>query len=131
DNTVRLAGVLLQIDKQRGRRSCASLRVLVRRPLNGQHSVWWGPGGLGPYPSAGRLLPPRSGSTDIAAPCAIVPPGANTRVSPRHSHTNRGGRRRPAGLSGQITCQTRAVRSLVNDSEPTGDLFAAMRGAAV
>src|SRR4030095_11643263 len=35
------------------------------------------------------------------------------------------------GLSGQITCQTRAVRSLVNDSAPTGDLFAAMRGAAV
>src|SRR4029453_4001487 len=29
DNTVRLAGVLLQIDKQRGPRSCASLRVLV------------------------------------------------------------------------------------------------------
>src|SRR4029453_1702592 len=73
------------------------------------------------YTSDGRLLPPRSGSTDIAAPCAIVPPGANTRVSPRHSHTNRGRRRRPAGLSGQITCQTRAVRSLVNNSEPTGE----------
>src|SRR4029434_10741587 len=25
------------------------------------------------------------------------------------------------GVSGQITCQTRAVRSLVNDSEPTGE----------
>src|SRR5215475_7781710 len=90
DNTVRLAGVLLQIDKQRGRRSCASLRVLVRRHLNGQHSVWWGPRCLGRYTSDGRLLPPRSGNTDIAAPCAIAPPGANTRVPPRHSHPNRG-----------------------------------------
>jgi transposase len=98
DTTVRLAGVLLQIDKQRGRRSCASLRVLVRRHLNGQHSVWWGPRCLGRYTSDGRLLPPRSGSTEIAAPCAIVPPGANTRVSPRHSHTNRGRRRRPASV---------------------------------
>jgi transposase len=98
DNTVRLAGVLLQIDKQRGRRSCASLRVLVRRHLNGQHSVWWGPRCLGRYTSAGRLLPPRSGSTDIAAPGAIVPPEATTRVSPRHSHTNRGRRRRPASV---------------------------------
>ena len=96
DNTVRLAGVLLQIDKQRGRRSCASLRVLVRRHLNGQHSVWWGPRCLGRYTSDGRLLPPRSGNTDIAAPCAIAPPGANTRVPPRHSRTNRSRRKRPA-----------------------------------
>jgi len=57
DNTVRLDGVLLQIDKQRGRRSCASLRVLVRRHLNGQHSVWWGPRCLGLYEGAGRPLP--------------------------------------------------------------------------
>src|SRR4029453_16744515 len=47
DNTVRLAGVLLQIDKPRGRRSCASLRVCVRRHLSGEHSVWWGPRCLG------------------------------------------------------------------------------------
>src|SRR4030095_6144665 len=99
DNTVRLEGMLLQIDKQRGRRSCASLRVLVRRHLNGQHSVWWGPRCLGRYTGDGRLLPPRSGSTDIAAPCAIAPPGANTRVPPRHPRTNRGRRRRPASVS--------------------------------
>jgi transposase len=96
DNTVRLAGVVLQIDKQRGRRSCASLRVLVRRHLNGQHSVWWGPRCLGRYTGDGRLLTPRSGDTDMAAPCAIAPPGANTRVPPRHSRTNRGRRKRPA-----------------------------------
>jgi hypothetical protein len=98
DNTVRLAGVLLQIDKQRGRRSCASLRVLVRRHLNGEHSVWWGPRCLGRYTGAGRLLRVRSGSTDIAAPSTIASPGASTRVPPRHSHTNRGHRRRPASV---------------------------------
>ena len=56
DNTVRLDGVLLQLDKQRGRRSCAGLRVLVRRHLNGHHSVWWGPRCLGRYTAAGRLV---------------------------------------------------------------------------
>ena len=98
DNTVRLASVLLQIDKQRGRRTCASLRVLVRRHLNGEHSVWWGPRCLGRYTGAGRLQRVRSGSTDIAAPRAIVAPGASTRVPPRHSHPNQGPRRRPASV---------------------------------
>ena len=54
DNTVRLDAVVLQIDKQRGRRSCAGLRVLVRRHLDGRHSVWWGPRCLGRYTAAGR-----------------------------------------------------------------------------
>ena len=54
DNTVRLDGLLLQIDKQRGRRSCVGLRVLVRRHLDGRHSVWWGPRCLGRYTAAGR-----------------------------------------------------------------------------
>ena len=54
DNTVRLDGVLLQIDKQRGRRTCAGLRVLVRRHLDGRHSIWWGPRCLGRYTAAGR-----------------------------------------------------------------------------
>ena len=98
DNTVRLDGVVRPLDKQRGRRSCASLRGLVRRHLNGQHSVWWGPRCLGRYTGDGRPLSPRSGGTDIASPGAIAPPGANTRVPPRHSHTNRGHRRRPASV---------------------------------
>ena len=54
DNTFdRLA---LQIDKQRGRRSCAGLRVLVRRHLNGQHSIWCGPRRFGLYDAQGRTL---------------------------------------------------------------------------
>jgi transposase len=56
DNTVTLEGLVLQLDKQRGRRSCAGLRVLVRRHLDGIHSIWWGPRCLGRYSPAGRLL---------------------------------------------------------------------------
>jgi len=56
DNTVTLAGVRLQIQKQRGRRTCAGLRVLVRRHLDGSHSVWWGTRRFGRYDHVGRPL---------------------------------------------------------------------------
>jgi len=58
DNTVSFSGLVLQVDKQRGRRTCAGLRVLVRRHLDGTHSVWWGPRCLGRYSAAGRALNP-------------------------------------------------------------------------
>lgn len=58
DNTVSFGRLLFQVDKQRGRRSCAGLRVLVRRHLDGTHSVWWGPRCLGRYSAAGRALAP-------------------------------------------------------------------------
>ncbi len=54
DNTVALDGVRLQIMKQRGRRTCAGLRVLVRRHLDGRHSVWWGTRCFGCYDARGR-----------------------------------------------------------------------------
>jgi transposase len=56
DNTVVLDRVVLQIAKQRGRRTCAGLPVLVRRHLDGRHSVWWGRRCLGRYDAAGRPL---------------------------------------------------------------------------
>ena len=56
DNTVVFGRVVLQIDKQRGRRSCAGLPVLVRRHLDGRHSIWWGPRCLGRYTATGRPL---------------------------------------------------------------------------
>ncbi len=56
DNTVRLGGLRLQIAKQRGRRTCAGLRVLVRRHLAGHHTIWWGPRLLGRYTPQGRPL---------------------------------------------------------------------------
>lgn len=54
DNTVVLDRVVLQIDKQRGRRTCAGLPVLVRRHLDGRHSVWWGPRCLGLFTATGQ-----------------------------------------------------------------------------
>jgi len=54
DNTLVLDRVVLQLDKQRGRRSCAGRRVLVRRHLDGRHSVWWGPRCLGWFTATGR-----------------------------------------------------------------------------
>jgi len=57
DNVVVLEQVPLQLAKQPGRRSCAGLRVIVRRHLSGQHSVWHGPRCLGRYDGQGRPLP--------------------------------------------------------------------------
>ncbi len=42
DNTVVLDRLVLAIPRQPGRRSCAGLRVLVRRHLDGRLSVWCG-----------------------------------------------------------------------------------------
>lgn len=54
DNTVRLGGVVLQIAKQRGRRTCAGLQVVIRRHLNGTHAIWWGTRCLGRYSPTGQ-----------------------------------------------------------------------------
>jgi hypothetical protein len=56
DNTVRLDGVLLQLAKQPGRRTCAGLQVLVRRYLNGTHAIWWGARCWGRYSPTGQPL---------------------------------------------------------------------------
>src|SRR2546422_3088891 len=58
DNVVVLEQIPLQLAKQPGRRSCAGLRVIVRRHLSGQHSVWHGTRCLGRYDGQGRPLPP-------------------------------------------------------------------------
>jgi transposase len=65
DNTIRLDGIVLQLAKQRGRRSCAGLRVLLRRHLDGHHSVWWGPRCLGHFSPSGQ---PSSLTTPAGAP---------------------------------------------------------------
>lgn len=56
DNTVVLEGVRLQIAKQPGRRTCAGLMVVVRRHLDGSHSVWRGPQCWGRFDARGRVL---------------------------------------------------------------------------
>jgi hypothetical protein len=56
DNVVSFEGIALQLAKQPGRRSCTGLRVLVRRHLTGEHTVWRGPQCLGRYDATGRPL---------------------------------------------------------------------------
>lgn len=56
DNVVTADSVPLQVAKQPGRRTCAGLRVLVRRHLNGHHSVWYGSRCFGRYDRHGRPL---------------------------------------------------------------------------
>jgi hypothetical protein len=48
--------VALQLDKQPGRRTCAGLRVLIRRHLDGYHSVWYGPRCFGRYDRGGQQI---------------------------------------------------------------------------
>ncbi len=54
DNTVTLGQVVLQLAQQPGRRTCAGLEVVVRRHLDGRHSVWRGPQRLGHFEADGQ-----------------------------------------------------------------------------
>ena len=54
DNTVCFDGLLLQLVKQPGRRTCAGLAVQVRRHLDGGHTVRRGTQLLGVYDAQGR-----------------------------------------------------------------------------
>jgi transposase len=56
DNTVTLDGVVLQITRQPGRRTCAGLSVEARRHLDGTHTLTWGTKLLGRYSALGRAL---------------------------------------------------------------------------
>ena len=62
DNTVRLEGLVLQIAKQRGRRTCAGLQVTLRRSLNGTHTIWWGTRCLGRYSPTGQPVAAGAGA---------------------------------------------------------------------
>jgi hypothetical protein len=58
DNTVRFDRLVLQVAKQPGRRTCAGLRVLVRRHLAGHHSVWHGTRCFGRFDARGKAVTP-------------------------------------------------------------------------
>lgn len=92
DNTVSFDGQVLQISKQPGRRTCTGLTVTVRRHLDGTFTIVRGLQTLGRYEPTGQ---------------PVTPP-----VSPSRSP------RRQSSESGQITCQTEADKSLVNNSRP-------------
>jgi hypothetical protein len=87
DNTVTLLGVVLQIEKQKHRRSCVGLRVLARRHLDGRFTVWLGPHCLGSYDLHGRLKGPMGAAGPVDAGNG---PGAHKDLGRRRS-----GRRRP------------------------------------
>jgi hypothetical protein len=77
DNTVSLDGVRLQLAKQPGRPTCAGLRVIVRRQLDGAHTVWRGPQCLGHYAPSGASRPAvleRAGNGRFRVAGAHVPP---------------------------------------------------------
>ena len=56
DNVVTIDRLTLQLAKQPGRRTCAGLRVLIRRHLNGHHTVWYGGRCFGRYDAHGRAV---------------------------------------------------------------------------
>jgi transposase len=68
DNVVTLDGVALQLAKQPGRRTCAGVRITVRRHLDGSHSVWRGTQCWGRYDGRGQPLPPPPGGYRHSAP---------------------------------------------------------------
>jgi transposase len=61
DNTVTIGRQVLQIAPQPGRRTCAGLRVVVRRHLDGAYSISRGPTRVAHYDAQGRPV-------DAAAP---------------------------------------------------------------
>jgi hypothetical protein len=54
DNVVTADRLALPLAKPPGRRTCAGLRVLIRRHLSGHYSVWYGARRLGRYDGQGR-----------------------------------------------------------------------------
>jgi hypothetical protein len=98
DNVVTLDGVPLQLAKQPGRRSCARLRVTVRRHLDGHHTVWRGTQCLGRYDATGHPLESRNTTRAVRTP---VPPAPRRLAHAIHPLTATGrprGPRVPTGL---------------------------------
>ena len=102
DNVVVLDGMALQLAKQPGRRTCAGLRVTVRRHLDGQHTVWRGLQCLGRYaaqdcpvsgPAAPQLAQDRF---RWARPYARLPRKSAVRLARQSPRSLRG--RRPSAL---------------------------------
>ena len=106
DNVVVLERIALQVAKQPGRRTCAGLRVTVRRHLDGQHSVWRGTQCLGHYDAHGHPLPrpargyqhsaplPQRRSTRLLAARSSPRPPARPAFSPPTASSRRSRSRR-------------------------------------
>ena len=92
DNVVALAAVVLQIEKQPGRPTCAGLRVIIRRDVHGELSVWHGARCFGRYDPTGHPVPadrPKNARAHLApdrrasAAQAVVIPRRKRRSAPR------------------------------------------------
>ena len=81
DNTVGFDAVLLQIEKQPGRRTCTGLAVQVRRHLDGGYTVRRGTQILGAYDADGHPRPATTATrTRQDAPGATQTPRVDSRV---------------------------------------------------
>jgi transposase len=88
DNAVAFDGRAFQLAPQAGRRSCAGLRVTVRRHLSGDYSVWNGARQLGHY--AAVLERPRDRRTAVQPVEAAGAVGAkNASTAPWKTHKAR------------------------------------------
>lgn len=88
DNVVSFEGLALQLAKQPGRATCAGLRVLVRRHLDGHYTVWRGPQCLGRYSPTAQLVAPRveravTGRFRVAGAHVLAPPRPPARATTR------------------------------------------------
>jgi len=83
DNTLSVEGLVLQIDKQVGRRTCAGLAVQIRRHLDGGYTVRRGTQLLGAYDAQGRPRPstPKT-PTRQQAPASTQAPRVDSWVVP-------------------------------------------------
>ena len=99
DNTVSVDGVLFQIDKQAGRRTCAGLAVQVRRHLHGGYTVRRGTQLLGALRCRGTPSAPRPRPTHQDAPGSTQPAGVGSKVVPAINTY------RPSGRRGRPECR--------------------------
>src|SRR5262245_13959875 len=81
DNTVTVAGRTFQIAPQPGRRSCAGLRVIVRRHLDGSVTVMRGTQCFGRFRADGRPMEP-AGPADAQNAPTVPWKTPNTRFPP-------------------------------------------------
>lgn len=109
DNTVTLAGRVLQIAPQSGRRSCAGLRVTVRHHLDGRYTIARGTQRLGTFRHDGRPMDagaPVDAGTERRTPTRRL--DRRPRTPPAHKRPQASlSRKRSDHLSnggGQFTC---------------------------
>src|SRR6266446_1818798 len=100
DNIVSFDGVHLQLAKQPGRPTCAGLRVIVRRHLDGSHTVWRGAYCLGRHTAQGAAVPAvveRALNGRFRLAGASLPPLRGRPVGPTRTPRQRPGPRLPVG----------------------------------